>query len=125
MVCKRSIEILFIILLFYAMQFTGRVISKSKPVPAWTSTKVEVHLEEIKDKFPDSILVAFFWEKVSLTDDMDVGDTVGVEYNAKVTEYNDRKYNNNNAWKIISIDKSSANDVDNDDEFDKVFDSFQ
>lgn len=99
------------------MQFTGRVISKSKPVPVWSSTKVEVHIEEIKDKYPDSILVAFFWEKVSLTDDMDVGDTVGVEYNPKVTEYNERKYNNNNAWKITSIDKSAANDVDNDNLF--------
>lgn len=91
------------------MQFTWKVIWKSEKLPAGQTEKVEVHLQEIKAEHPDSLIVTFFGEKkVELTDDIDVGDTVWVEYNSKVSEYNNRRYNNLNAWKITSIDKSTA-----------------
>ena len=89
------------------MEFVGKVLWKSDKISAGTTEKVDVHLQEDKSEHPNSIVLTFFGDqKVWLTDDVDVGDTVGIAYNTKVSEYNGRKFTNLNAWKITSIDKT-------------------
>ena len=98
------------------MEFKGKVIRKSQRLPAGQTEKVDIQFEELKEEYPNNLVVTFLWDKnVASTDDIDVGDTVGVDYNTKVSEYNGKRYNNINAWKITSLDKSTAVEEEKDD----------
>lgn len=55
-------------------------------------------------KFPQDILLEFVQDKVSLLEDVQVGDDVQVTFNLRGREYNGRYFNNLQAWRLQKTD---------------------
>lgn len=70
--------------------------------------KQSIIIEESTDKqYKDSIMVDFFWEKCGLLQQIKTGNIVKVLFNPRAKEYNNRRYNGINGWKIDIIDGST------------------
>lgn len=99
--------------IFYAMKmdFTGKVLTKT-PIESIGNqglTKQSLILEEIKEgQYKDSIMVEFFWEKCAMISELRSGDTVKVLFNPRAKEYNGRRYNSMNGWKVEVVQKWSG-----------------
>jgi len=75
---------------------TPKIIVWQKDTP-----KISIVVEEIKDMYPESVLIDWMGEeKVALVEHLEVGSEVAVTFNARTSEYNYRFYQNNN-WYII------------------------
>jgi hypothetical protein len=90
------------------MQFTGTIkkITPEVSVGAkWTIKQSIIVESDSESKYPDAMMFDFIWEeKLANVRALNVWDLVTVQYNSKVTSYNDRDYNNINWWKV-TIDK--------------------
>lgn len=62
--------------------------------------KQVIVIEEVKDQYPQSVAVTFFWDKTDDLDRASVWDSVNVKYNINAKEYNWKRYNNINWWTI-------------------------
>lgn len=63
--------------------------------------KQSIVLEEVTDKdYKGGIVFDLIKDKVQLSNQLNVWDTIEVSLNFKATEYNGRNYNNVTAWKI-------------------------
>jgi hypothetical protein len=85
------------------MNFQGivKVVTPKMTVGQKDTPKVSIVVEEIKDKYPESVLIDWMGDdKVALVEHLAVGSEVAVVYNSKVTEYNDRHYQNNGGRKL-------------------------
>lgn len=51
-------------------------------------------------KFPQDILLEFVQDKISLLEDVNVGDDVQVTFDIRGREYNGRYFNNLQAWRL-------------------------
>ena len=51
-------------------------------------------------KFPQDILLEFVQDKISLLDDVNIGDNVQITFDLRGREYNGRYYNNLQGWKL-------------------------
>jgi single-strand DNA-binding protein len=93
------------------MEFIGKVIYKSnqEAIGAQGLAKQSIALEESNDKqYKDSIMVDFFGDKCNLIADIKPGDIVKALFNPRAKEYNGRRYNSINGWKIDIIQKGSG-----------------
>lgn len=83
------------------MKFTGIIKKKleKKNIKA-NLIKQDILLEEIADKYPSTMLVSFFNDKLKLIEDKNEWDTITVHLNHKATEYKDNYYNNISAWRV-------------------------
>ena len=59
-------------------------------------------------KYPQDIALQFVNDKVSLLDNLQVGEEVTVSFDIRGREYNGRYFNNLNAWKLQSNAAASA-----------------
>lgn len=93
------------------MEFIGKVLVKTgkEAIGAQGLEKQSLVLEEASDKqYKDSIMIDFFGEKCGLLADIDTGDTVKVLFNPRAKEYNGRRYNSMNGWKLEGMGKSNG-----------------
>jgi single-strand DNA-binding protein len=93
------------------MEFIGKIltITKKEAIGAQGLEKQSVILEESNDKqYKDSIMVDFFGEKCGLIAELGTGDVVKMLFNPRAKEYNGRRYNSINGWKIEVIQKASG-----------------
>lgn len=93
------------------MEFIGKVLYKSnqESIGAQWLAKQSISLEESNDKqYKDSIMVDFFGEKCGLIADVKAWDIVKVLFNPRAKEYNGKRYNSINWWKIEVIQKWSG-----------------
>ncbi len=98
------------------MQIIWKVTRKGKieQVGVNKTDKIDITVTEQDWQYPNSVNVSFWKEKAHAVDsDVDLGDTVTVNLSISTTEGGDRVYNNINGH-IKAHDKSTANDVDND-----------
>ena len=96
------------------MEFIGKVLNKSgqESIGSQGLAKQSISLEESNDKqYKDSIMVDFFGEKCGLIADLKPGDIVKVLFNPRAKEYNGRRYNSINGWKVEVIQKSSGSEA--------------
>ena len=63
-------------------------------------TKREVVVTVDDGKYPQDICLEFVQDKVSLLDDVDVGEGVTVSFDIRGREYNGRYFNNLQGWRI-------------------------
>ena len=93
------------------MNFQGKIIAKTPEVNIWKNDtpKVSIVVEEIKDKYPESVLIDRMGdERVALVKYIEIGSEVSVIFNPRVTEYNDRHYQNNGGRKIEVLSEPAA-----------------
>ncbi len=93
------------------MEFIGKVLYKSgqESIGSQGLAKQSISLEESNDKqYKDRIMVDFFGEKCGLIADLKPGDIVKVLVNPRDKEYNGRRYNSINGWKVDVIQKLSG-----------------
>ena len=96
------------------MKFTGvvKVItpkeSGDKNGKAWE--KQSIVIEEVADKYPQSVLVEAF-NKTEEVAKIEVGDTVDVLFNVSAKEYNGRYFGSNGLWKFDNIVKAVKEDI--------------
>jgi hypothetical protein len=70
-------------------------------------TKREMVVTVEDGKYPQEINIEFVQDKVSLLDDLQVGQDVTVTFDIRGREYNGRYFNNLQGWKIVtSVDES-------------------
>ena len=63
--------------------------------------KISIVITENKDKYPESVLIDRMWDdKVALVEHLEIGSEVAIQFNPKVTEYNNKFYQNNSWWKL-------------------------
>jgi single-strand DNA-binding protein len=66
-------------------------------------------LEESNDKqYKDSIMVDFFGDKCAFIAEVKPGDILKVLFNPRAKEYNGRRYNSLNGWKVELIQKNGG-----------------
>lgn len=93
------------------MEFIGKILNKTavESIGAQSLQKQSIIVEENNDKqYKDSIMIEFFGEKCNLLSDIRSGDIVKVLFNPRAKEYNGRRYNSMNGWKIETIQKWSS-----------------
>lgn len=96
------------------MEFIGKVLYKSnqEAIGAQWLAKQSIALEESNDKqYKDSIMVDFFGDKCGLIADVKPGDILKVLFNPRAKEYNGKRYNSINGWKVEIIQKWSGNNI--------------
>ena len=71
-------------------------------------TKREVVVTVDDGKYPQDICLEFVQDKVSLLDDVDVGEGVTVSFDIRGREYNGRYFNNLQGWKVVTSGADSA-----------------
>lgn len=92
------------------MEFTGKVLNKTQIEAIWAQglSKQSLIIEEASDKqYKDSIMIEFFGDKCGLISDVRTDDIVKVLFNPRAKEYNGRRYNSMNGWKIEIMWKAS------------------
>jgi hypothetical protein len=84
----------FFILLFLQMQFTVKItyISELDHVGQKATPKQYIVMEEIKDKYPNKIIIEFMGDKTEQLSHIKLGDTCIVDFNTSVNEYQGRHY---------------------------------
>lgn len=103
------------------MNFTGKIVSLSDvtTVGQNNTEKRTVVLEEIKEGYPDSIVLDVIGKWVKGTNGLKVGDVVTASLSFKAKEYNGKWYNSVGAWRFekSSSTASIADDIDDDELF--------
>ena len=95
-----------------AYDLTGKIklIQDTKTFDSgFTKREMVVIVED--GKYPQEINIEFVQDKISLLDDLQVGQEVTVTFDIRGREYNGRYFNNLQGWKIVaagSDDYSSA-----------------
>ena len=64
-------------------------------------TKREVVVTVDDGKYPQDICLEFVQDRVSLLDEVDVGDDVTVSFDIRGREFNGRYFNNLQGWKVV------------------------
>lgn len=84
------------------MNFQGTIIAKTEKTEVWeySTPKIYIVIEEIKNKHSNSIVVACFGDQVDLVKNVAIGSEVAIEYNSKASEHNGKYYQNNSIRKI-------------------------
>ncbi len=93
------------------MEFIGKVMFKSgkEAIGAQGLEKQSIVVEESNDKqYKDNIMIDFFGEKCGLLADISNGDIIKVLFNPRAKEYNGRRYNSMNGWKLEIVSKSNG-----------------
>ena len=93
------------------MEFIGKVLFKSgqEAIGANGLAKQSISLEESNDKqYKDSIMIDFFGDKCGLIAEVKPGDIIKVLFNPRAKEYNGRRYNSINGWKVEIIQKNGT-----------------
>lgn len=93
------------------MEFIWKVLFKSgqEAIGSQWVAKQSISLEESNDKqYKDSIMIDFFGEKCGLIADVQPGDIIKVLFNPRAKEYNGRRYNSINWWRVEVIQKSNG-----------------
>lgn len=91
------------------MEFLGEVkfIGEQELIGANQLPKVTIVLEETGDsKYPNTLAMEFFKDKVSLLDGVNVGDVIRVEYNTRANESKTqagRFFNSISCWRLENI----------------------
>jgi single-strand DNA-binding protein len=75
-------------------------------------TKREMVVVVEDGKYPQEINMEFVQDKVSLLDNVQVGQEVTVTFDIRGREYNDRYFNNLQGWKIQAGEKVDAAPAD-------------
>lgn len=113
-----------------AYDLTGKVklVQDAKTISdKFTVREFVVTVED--DKWPQDIVLQFVNDKVSLLDNVQVGQEVTVSFDIRGREYNGRYFNNLNAWKLqtgaaapAAADKPPVSDKDVPADFDEYED---
>lgn len=93
------------------MEFIGKVltITKKEAIGAQGLEKQSIVLEESNDKqYKDSVMVDFFGDKCGLIAELAPNDIVKILFNPRAKEYNGRRYNSINGWKVELVQKGSS-----------------
>lgn len=88
------------------MKITGRIVEISPMVEGVSKSdkpwkKRDLYVEE-EGQYPNSLTISFLNDKAEALESLTVGQLVTVEMNTSVREYNGRKFNNINGWKVVS-----------------------
>ena len=80
------------------MQIKGRVlkVGEIEKVGANETEKGFVLLEETEEKYPNSLKIDFWGDKLEKISGVEENDILTVEFNTSTNEYNDKVYNNIN-----------------------------
>ena len=71
-------------------------------------TKREMVVTVEDGKYPQDINLEFVQDKISLLDNLQVGQQVTVTFDLRGREYNGRYFNNLQAWKIVASGNENA-----------------
>jgi hypothetical protein len=71
-------------------------------------TKREMVVTVEDGKYPQDINLEFVQDKISLLDNLQVGQQVTVTFDLRGREYNGRYFNNLQAWKIVAAGNANA-----------------
>ncbi|MCR9104246.1 MAG: DUF3127 domain-containing protein [Gammaproteobacteria bacterium] len=71
-------------------------------------TKREMVVIVDSGKYPQEINLEFVQDKVSLLDDLQVGQEVTVSFDIRGREYNGRYFNNLQGWKVVAADSAAG-----------------
>lgn len=85
------------------MTFEWKIIFIWEEILVWKNQlpKISFVVEEESDKeYKNTVLVDLLWERTEMIKQYKVGDHVKVFLNFRVTEFNEKRYNNIGAWKI-------------------------
>ena len=85
------------------MTFEWKITFISEETLVWQKQlpKISFVVEEESDKeYKNTVLVDLLWERTEMIKQYSVGDHVKVYLNFRVSEFNDKRYNNIWAWKI-------------------------
>lgn len=97
------------------MDFQWIITAKTEKTEVWqkSTPKVSIVVTEKKDQYPASILVDWMWDdKVELVENLKIGSEVAMIFNPRVTEYNDRFYQNNSWYKIEVLSEPVEDEVE-------------
>lgn len=90
-------------LLLLIMQYEGKIV-KILPLETIGQNNTEkrtVILEENREsEYKGGLAFDLWWDKLSMLEGYNEGDIVTVSLNARVREYNGKRYNSISAWKI-------------------------
>ena len=92
-----------------AYELTGKIKLVQEPKTfdsGFTKREMVVVVED--GKYPQEINIEFVQDKVSLLDDLQVGQEVTVTFDIRGREYEGRYFNNLQGWKIVTLEDSSA-----------------
>ena len=76
-------------------------------------TKQEMVVVVEDGKYPQEINIEFVQDKVSLLDNLQIGQEVTVTFDIRGREYNGRYFNNLQGWKIVTLGDESTFAVEN------------
>ena len=106
------------------MNYKWKIVFIGEIQTVWQNSlqKRTVVLEEVTDKdYKWWIAFDLIKDKVNLTDNFNVWDTVDVSLNFKASEYNGRYFTNINAWKITAVTEWNGNHAFPEDDWDLPF----
>lgn len=86
-----------------AYELSGKIKLVQEPKSfnsGFTKREMVVIVED--GKYPQEINIEFVQDKVSLLDNLQVGQDVTVTFDIRGREYNGRYFNNLNGWKVIA-----------------------
>ena len=92
-----------------AYDLTGKIkiIQEAKTFDSgFTKREMVVIVED--GKYPQEINIEFVQDKISLLDDLQIGQEVTVTFDIRGREYNGRYFNNLQGWKIVTPGGESA-----------------
>ena len=87
--------------------FIGETVTGTSAKGEWTKTSFKVE-EEDGSQYPNAILFDAF-NKQTIIDKLEVGQSVDVLYNSKVNENGGRMFNSLSVWKVDVVGGSSTN----------------
>ncbi len=92
-----------------AYELTGKVklIQEAKQFDSgFTKREMVVVVED--GKYPQEINLEFVQDKVTLLDDLEIGQQVTVSFDIRGREYNGRYFNNLQGWRIVTQDDATG-----------------
>ena len=92
----------------YELAGTVKVINEEQSFKDGSFRKREIVVTVEDGKFPQDILLEFVQDKISLLDDVQVGDNVQVTFDIRGREWNGRYFNNLQGWRLQKIDAESS-----------------
>jgi hypothetical protein len=92
----------------YELKGTVKVIQDAQTFGSGFTKREFVVTDASNDKYPQDINMELVQDKVSLLDEVNVGDEVNVTFDIRGREYNGRYFNNLQAWKLSVEGKASA-----------------
>lgn len=83
------------------MNITGKITFKSDKEYVGQNQKEKQQISVIEDaQYPNSLTIDFLGDKVTQLAQVSVGDIVSVSINTRTNEYNGKRYNSINGWKV-------------------------